>query len=320
MNGSGSEIFIFIISILAALLFFLLTIALMSTLMKDKLVVQKRMKGIFNNVSQKSPVIPNGKKRNNKIDWKKIKISHALTNELQTAGIMMRPEEFAIVWVVAGFVPSGLIALLTGNLIFAIITTIVGIIIPVYYVKNQKKKRVTAFENQLGDALVVMCNCLRSGLTLSQAFENISNEASEPIAKEFSRVCTETKYGVPFEKALNSMVDRIGSDDLMLTVSAINIQRQVGGNLSEILQSISETIKARIKLKAEIKVLTATGRVSGIVIGVLPIGLGLIISLINPNYIADFIASDIGKVLLGIGALMEFIGFMTIRKIVSIKY
>ncbi|MDD4476314.1 MAG: type II secretion system F family protein [Eubacteriales bacterium] len=320
MNGSGSEIFVFVISILAALLFFLLTIAVMSSLMKDKLVVQKRMKGIFNNESIKAPVIPQGSKKSKNVDWKKIKLSQALTNELQTAGIMMRPEEFAIFWVVLSFVPSGLIALLTGNLILAVIFAVLGIIVPVAYVKNQKKKRVTAFENQLGDALVVMCNCLRSGLTLSQAFENISNEAGDPIAKEFSRVCTETKYGIPLEKALNSMVERIGSDDLMLTVSAINIQRQVGGNLSEILQNISETIKARLKLKGEIKVLTATGRASGIVIGLLPIGLGLIISLLNPNYMIEFIRSDIGKLLLGIGAVMEFIGFMMIKKIVAIKY
>ncbi|PKM62839.1 MAG: type II secretion protein F [Firmicutes bacterium HGW-Firmicutes-21] len=319
MNGFVSTVYIIIISILFVVLSFILTIAVSQSMLKDKMTVQKRLTSFFTKEAQKISVNPKGKK-NRRGQKEKLKLSQAVLTELQTAGILIRVEEFATIWLIISFVPSGIVALITGNAIVSIILAIVGIMIPPMYIKKQKKKRIAAFENQLGDALVIMCNCLRSGLTLGQAIENISSEMSEPISKEFTRVCTEIKYGTSLEKALNSMSDRIGSYDLMMAVSAINIQRQVGGNLSEILSNISETIKSRIKLKGEIKVLTATGRASGIVIGLLPIGLGLIIFLLNPDYMIAFFENSIGRILLMVGAVMETIGFLMVKKIITIKY
>jgi len=319
MNGFADTTFIILLSFLFFDLAFICTVIILQTIFKDKLVIQKRMLSFFNKDTQKKIMQPKVKAGKG-IFANKLKISETIANELQTAGIMMRPEEFAMIWLVVSFVPSGLLVLLTGNAAIAITAAIIGIILPPAYIKKQKKKCVIAFENQLGDALVTMCNCLHSGLTLGQAFENIATEMSAPISKEFTRVCTEIKYGTTIEKSLNAMVDRIGSDDLMFTVSAIIIQRQVGGNLSEILSNISETIKARVKLKGDIKVMTATGRMSGLVIGVLPVLIGLIIFLMNPSYIKDFVETDLGKVLLGIGAVMEFFGFLAINKILDIKY
>ncbi|HAN20193.1 MAG: hypothetical protein A2Y15_09845 [Clostridiales bacterium GWF2_36_10] len=319
MNGSDSTAFIILISILCFILSFLLSIVLFKRIFRDKLVAQKRIMSFFKKETQKETLQPKLKKRK-RIFGKKIKLSQTIATELQTAGVLIRVEEYAIIWLFLSFVPSGLIALVTGNAGISVLFAIVGIILPPMYIKKQKKKRIAAFENQLGDALVTMCNCLRSGLTLGQAFENITTEMSEPISKEFGRVCTEMKYGSPLDKSLNSMADRIRSDDLMLTVTAINIQRQVGGNLSEILSSISETIKARVKLKGDIKVMTASGRASGLIIGFLPIALGLMIFLLNPDYMISFVESSIGKVLLGIGVVMECLGFMMIKKILAIKY
>ena len=319
MNGFVSTAYIILISILFVLLAFVLTLAVAQGMLRDKLAVRKRMTDYFYKEAQKNIPEPKDKKGKKKRE-QKFKLSQAIITELQTAGILIRVEEFATIWLVVSFVPSGIIALTTGNVPVSAALALAGILAPPMYIKKQKKKRITAFENQLGDALVIMCNCLRSGLTLGQAFENIANEMSEPISKEFSRVCTEIKYGTPLEKALNAMAERIGSYDLMMAVSAINIQRQVGGNLSEILQNISETIKSRIKLKGEIKVLTASGRASGFVIGFLPIGLGLIIFLLNPAYMLEFIGNPIGRILLLIGAVMEIIGFLVVRKIIAIKY
>ncbi|NLW73586.1 MAG: hypothetical protein GX057_01630 [Clostridiales bacterium] len=318
MTGSNNTLWILIISFFSAYLAFILALMALNIFMGKRLLVERRLARMQivtkeNNIVKK----PRKSKSTKRSDRR---FGQVLAGELQSAGIMMRAEEFATFWLVLGFVPSGLLALFTTNYFIAGAAALLGIAGPPLYVRKQKKKRVIAFENQLGDALVTMCNCLRSGLTLTQAFENIASEMDEPISKEFARLCNEVKYGSTLEKALVSMAERIGSDDLELTVTAINIQRQAGGNLSEILSSISETIKARVKLKSDIRVATATGRASGIVIGVLPIALGLLIFLVNPDYIISFVESDIGKVLLGIGAVMEILGFMMIKKILTIKY
>ncbi|MDD4689643.1 MAG: type II secretion system F family protein, partial [Eubacteriales bacterium] len=218
------------------------------------------------------------------------------------------------------FVPSGITAITMGNMLLAITVAIIGIVSLPFLIRKRAKKKIMEFENQLSDALVVICNCLRSGLTLSQAMENIAHEMSDPIAKEFARVCRDVRYGSSIESALTAMNSRIKSDDLMLAISAINIQRQVGGNLSNILETISETIKARIKLKHEIKVLTATGRASGLVISILPIGMGLLLTIINPSYMMLFFENSIGKIMLGVGAVMEIIGILVVKKIVTVKY
>jgi len=295
---------------------FFASIAVLGTLFKDRLFIQKRLMALFYKDYIRKPE----PKQKTKTKASRLKLSDSFKTELQTAGVMMRLEEFATLWILVSFLPSGIIAITTANAPLALLFAFAGIILPPFYVKKQKKKRVAAFENQLSDALVIMCNCLRSSLSLSQAFENVASEMSEPISKEFSRAITEIKYGSSLEKALNSMSERIGSGDFMLAVTAINIQRQVGGNLSEILRNISETIQSRIKLKGEIKVLTATGRVSGIIIGCLPIAIGLMIFILNPDYMLDFIATRAGKIMLLIGVIMEFIGFLVIRKIITIKY
>lgn len=317
MNGFVSTVYIIVISILFVILTFLLSVILLERFLKEKLIVQKRIKKFWGKQIKSDIVKPKAKKIKKEI---KLKFSQKFASQLKTAGILMRVEEFATIWILSSFVPSGIIALITGNAGVALLFAVIGIILPPAYIKKQKKKRVAAFENQLSDALVIICNCLRSGLTISQAFENIADEMPEPISKEFSAVCTEIKYGSTLEKALNSLSERIGSDDLMLTVTAINIQRQVGGNLSEILQNISDTIKSRIKLKNEIKVMTASGRASGIIIGLLPIGIGIMIFLLNPEYMLAFVETSIGKIMLCVGAVMEIIGFLVIKKIISIKY
>jgi tight adherence protein B len=141
-----------------------------------------------------------------------------------------------------------------------------------------------------------------------------------PINVEFGRALQEMQYGVPLEQALNSMAERIKSPDLMLTISAVNIQRQTGGNLSEILEVISETIKERIKIKGDIRTLTAQGRMSGLLIGGLPIVLGGFLMVANPSYMMLLFTESMGRLFLISAIILEIIGFSLIRKIVSIKY
>jgi len=191
---------------------------------------------------------------------------------------------------------------------------------PTYIVNRKKARRLAQFESQLSEALVMISNCLKSGLTFQQAMGNIASEMAEPIGREFGRTIREINLGNSVDIALANLAERVKSIDLGLAVSAIQIQRQVGGNMVELLDNISETIKERIKIKNEIKVLTASGRTSGLIIGMLPIGLAGVLMLINPDFIASFFNTRMGIAMLIAGAVMETMGFLAIKKIVTIKY
>ena len=141
-----------------------------------------------------------------------------------------------------------------------------------------------------------------------------------PISTEFARACSEVNFGATQDKALGDMVDRIKSPDLMLAVSAISVQKQTGGNLSQILETISNTIRERIKVKADVNATTSQGRMSGILIGSLPVGLGLDLNIINPEYMKPMIETEPGKIMLIVCVVLEVMGFLLIRKIVDIKY
>ena len=150
--------------------------------------------------------------------------------------------------------------------------------------------------------------------------ENVANDMPAPIGMEFGRVCNEIRYGATMEEALNNMAERVKSPDLMLVVSAVLIQRTTGGNLSEILSTISETIRDRIKIKGEISSTTAQGRMSGIIIGALPIGIAVILMVINPEYMSTFFTTTVGNIMLTVSVIMEILGFLAIRKVVTIEY
>lgn len=243
-----------------------------------------------------------------------------ITDELAIAEIKVKTEEFLTIWLVCALVPAALILLFTKNAIPALAFFVIGAAGPIIFIKVKKNKRMQKFELQLSDALVICCNCLSSGLSFQQAMETIASDMPAPISTEFQRVLNEMSYGAPLDKALTDLVERTKSSDLMLVVSAVIIQRGTGGNLSEILETISETIKDRLKIKKEIRSVTAQGRMSSLIIGALPIVLGLLIMIINPDYMSFFFSTSNGMICLAVAALCEIIGFVLIQKIVTIKY
>lgn len=250
----------------------------------------------------------------------KQKLMNMIFNELVLADIMMKPEEFCMIWIMLAFGPSSISALLSANIISSITLAVVGMVAPIMWIKVKKKKRTKVFESQLGDALLIMCNCLRSGLSFQQALDNIANEMPPPISIEFSRVSNEIRYGSTLEDALNHMVARVKSPDLMLAVSAVNIQRQTGGNLSYILDSISDTIKERLRIKGEINSITAQGRMSGLIIGGLPVAVAIFLFIATPDYMMVFFTTLAGKIMIAVAVVMEIIGFLLIRKVVTVEY
>lgn len=321
---TGLQINSIIFALAMGALIFILAVLLLSKLTEKKRLVSNRIEKV---APKKKTALAQAREEERKQKKNSFGSSvrgkrfiDIVQNELILADISLRPEEFGVIWLLLASLPSGLVGLFTGQIISALTLALLGALLPIFFLRHRKKKRTIAFESQLGDALVIICNCLRSGLTFQQAMDAINKEMEAPISVEFGRTLQEMQYGLSLEQALNNMSSRIKSSDLMLTVSAVNIQRQTGGNLSEILEIISETIKDRIKIKGDIRTMTAQGRISGIIVGVLPIAIGSFLMVINPDYMKVLFTDRIGHILLIVAVIMEMIGFALIRKMVDIKY
>lgn len=248
------------------------------------------------------------------------KLNKILAEELEKSDISKKPEDFIIIWIVVTFVPGLLFMLIFKNQLIAPMLMVIGAVAPIIYIKSKQKKKRDTFESQLSDALMIASNCLKSGLTFNQAMDTISSECEEPIKSEFKRTVNEITFGSSQDVALEAMAGRVKSEDFDLVVSAVSIQRQTGGNLSEILDTIAGTIRERYKIRGEIKTMTGQGRVSGIIIGALPVALLLIMSLINKELIMNLFTTSTGNILLLISVGLETVGAIIINKIVTIKF
>jgi tight adherence protein B len=243
-------------------------------------------------------------------------------DQLARADIKLTVAEYLGLHVISmiGFAVAAFFILFPGQVIMAILGGGIGIFAPRIYVSFQQSKRFHNFEQQLPDILGLWVNGLRSGYSVMQALEAISREAPAPMNAEIRRVVQEVQLGIPMEDALAHLLARMPSDDLDLIVTAVNIQREVGGNLAEILEVIGHTIRERIKLKGEIAVLTAQGKITGYLISGLPIVLGLFLMGVNPNYMGNLFSDKLcGWPLIGIGLGMIGIGSAVIQKIVDIE-
>ena len=208
-----------------------------------------------------------------------------------------------------------------GNPIAGAVLGVVGLFFPRFYVARKQGQRLRAFENQLPDTISLWVNALRSGYSVLQAMEAISREAPEPTATEFRRVVQEVQLGIAMEDALAHLLNRMPIEYMDLVNTAVNIQREVGGNLAEILDAIAHTIRERIKLKGEIRVLTSQGRITGWLISLLPIILTLFLMVVSPGYMGGMVENRMcGWPMLGLGLGLIGTGAAIIQKIVSIDY
>jgi tight adherence protein B len=246
-------------------------------------------------------------------------LTRKMEEELSKADIPLRGEEFLLANCLGAALPGIFGIFVLGNLGSGLILGVFGLTIPRILVFRAKHRRIAKFNSQIGDALTVMSNSLRAGFSFLQTMEMISREMPPPLGDEFGRCLREMNLGTPTEQALINLNNRIESDDLDLVITAVLIQRQVGGNLAEVLDSISFTIRERIRIKGEIKTLTAQGRMSGIIIGLLPVVLGSVLYLINPEYIGILFKTTIGLALIGGGIVSQAIGIVLIKKVISIE-
>ena len=249
----------------------------------------------------------------------RIKRSEDLDLKMQQAGLPILGSEYLVIAAVGGVLAGIIVFLLTMKLHVAVIVAIAALVGEWCYVLYRIDKRRTDFVNQLSDCLTTVANALRAGFSFLQSMELISKEMEPPISEEFARTIRDMKLGARMEKALEDMDVRVGCPDFSLVVTAVLIQHQVGGNLAQILDSISNTINERIRMRREVMALTAQGRASGWVLALLPIGLAAILTIINPSYLAPLWEEQIGRIAIGAALVLELIGFLVIKRIVDIE-
>jgi len=219
---------------------------------------------------------------------------------------------------VATMVLLGLLAYVLSNALMAIFATIFGFFLPMILIRYLRQRRIRNFNAQLVDALQGMANAFKAGLTFQQSVEFISKDAPSPLGQEFTLYVREIKLGVSLDQALLNMAARVGSDDLDLVAVSTNIARQLGGNMAEMFETLSTTIRERFRLEGKIASMTAQGKLQGWVVAAMPIALGLIVNYQRPDLMQPLLNSYWGYAMIAAVAIMEVLGLLMIRRIVNI--
>ena len=248
----------------------------------------------------------------------KVHRSSSLDLKMLQAGLPILGSEFLIIELVAAIIAFVFAGLLTMQLPVAILAFLFMPLVGWMLIQMKIRKRRKDFVNQLGDMLSMVASALRAGFSFVQAVEIVSKEMAAPMSVEISKLIREINVGVPMETALEDINRRVECPEFELITTAVLIQRQVGGNLAQILDNISDTINERIRMKREVLALTAQGRMSAVVLALLPIALAAFLFSVNHDYFDPLLASPMGKVAIGIALLMELLGYLVIKRIVDI--
>jgi tight adherence protein B len=310
------------------ILIVLLTIGLIVSVSSERAVLDQRLGQYLGDEKDRAGGDDGRRKGDTALtEWvsrrvEKTSIGDNIARELARADVKLKVAEYFAL-IVISIVGSGAIAWLLGSRqpISFLIGAVVGFFLPRMYVNRQKKRRLKRFNEQLSDMINLMVNGLRAGYSTMQAMESVSKEMPSPISDEFRRVVQEMQLGIPMEAALENLLRRIPSQDLDFMVTAVNVQREVGGNLSEILDTISFTIRERVRIKGDIQTLTAQVRTSGSVLSLIPVFLTLVLWFLNPDYLLSLQGGGIYCVI-GVGVAVVFLiatGYIIMMKIADIE-
>ncbi len=246
-------------------------------------------------------------------------VASNLATQLARADIKLTVGEFLAATVIVMILCGSVTYFLTHQILGAVLAFVVGFFIPRWYIGFVRNRRLRSFNDQLGDTINLMVNSLRAGYSVMQAMKAVAQEMGPPISSEFGRVVQEVQLGLTVEMALDNMLRRVPSEDLDLMITAINVQREVGGNLAEVLDAISHTIRERVRIKGDIRALTSYGRGAGNLISAVPIILAVIVYLINPGFMGLLFTNTCGWIMLGVGVAGIVSGYVIILKIVDIE-
>jgi tight adherence protein B len=244
--------------------------------------------------------------------------SSGLDGKLEQAGLPMRAGEFVALTAVCAIAAGVFGAFLTAKVIFAVLFAMIGSLIPyawLLYTRSQRQKKMS---EQLADVLSILASSLRAGHSFLQALDQVASEIKDPSASEFHRVVSEIRLGRSVDEAMVEMADRIGSEDMRWAVMAVNIQRQVGGNLAEVLDIVANTVRERAYVHRQVKVLSAEGRISIAILAALPFGIFFYLMFVNPEYVGLLFTHVIGQILLVVGAALMALGIYVMTRIVKV--
>ncbi|HZN97725.1 MAG TPA: type II secretion system F family protein [Gemmatimonadales bacterium] len=238
---------------------------------------------------------------------------------LQQAGLSWSLQTLFLLSIGMAVALGSMVLVLTSSLPIGVLGTAVGALLPNLYVRRKRTKRLNAFEELLPESIDLVGRALRAGHPLSAGFKMAADDGPEPVAGEFRRIFEEQRFGLPLQDSLLALTDRVNLVDVRILVTAILIQREVGGNLAEILDNLAAVVRARFTIRRQIRVYTAQGRMTGYLLSALPIILFSILYMINGQYMSILFTDPIGKMLIGVAISMQFIGFLWIRKIIKIE-
>ncbi|MBI2845856.1 MAG: type II secretion system F family protein [Chloroflexi bacterium] len=315
-----------IVAALAALGILVLFIGLARTLGAEQEVIESRL-GRYTQRGFERAATPGGGERERTFlpfvaGLEKVisrqSFAERMSTELARADLKLTVTEWLLFYVI-----SIVIGLIIGLILFrdalGLVGAVFGFVFPNFYLRRRQGQRLRSFNNQLGDAIVLLANSLRSGYSLLQSMETLSAELPPPISDEFRRVVREIGLGLSTDQALDNLLRRINSGDLDLMITAVKIQHEVGGNLAEILETIGETIRERVRLEGEIRALTALQRGTGTLLTFLPVGLGMVLYAMNRPYISLLFTDPCGQIMLGIAAFGVIVGGLAIHRLSKIE-
>lgn len=239
--------------------------------------------------------------------------------KLTKARIPMKAEELIGLSFVIASAALLIFWLLAGSILFGIICAVIGFYLPLHIVERRKRKRMEMLNRQLPDALDIISNGLRAGFSFTQALGVVARETEPPIADEFARVLRKNQLGKPMADVLRELSEHTDSDDFDMVVTALLIQRQVGGNLAEILDNVAHTVRERIRIKGEIRTLTAQGRITAVIVSLLPAGVAVMLFMMNPGYIMVLFTELPGMIMFGTAVILQILGIIVLRKIINIE-
>jgi len=246
-------------------------------------------------------------------------LEETFLDRLEAAGLNMRVAEFVLISLGSAFIPPLLVLALTRNLILTVVVVLLGTVGPFLYLAVKASRRLAKFEEQLPSTLQLLSGALQAGHSLQQAVDTVVHEAGDPIAGEFQRVLTEARLGRPLEEAFEAMAKRTRSLDFEWTVMAIRLQRQVGGNLAEVLSTVAQTIRERYALKRQIRALSAEGRLSSLILSILPVLMFVALLAFNPVFLAPLYSTATGLLMLAGAGVLMIMGVFWMKKITEIK-
>ncbi|WP_416196755.1 type II secretion system F family protein [Selenomonas sp.] len=247
-----------------------------------------------------------------------IRLTEYFDRLMEQADWPLLGREYLVVLILLAAVSAALATLMTLRASSTLLAAPCGALLGWAYLRLAIRRRRKAFVEQLGDMLTMVANALRAGFSFMQAFELIAREMDAPVGREVEKVISEINVGATLEQALENMTRRVQSPDFDLVVTAVLIQRQVGGNLAEILDTISETIQDRVRMRREVLALTAQGRLSGVILILLPIAIAAALTFINADALRPLYEEPMGRVAVVGAVVLEIIGYIVIRRIVDI--